>query len=320
MQQINTTISGQEVLIVLPDDYSAARTYYLIEFCHGMGADEQSLLFRPDILNAMLPMGYLFCASHAHGDNWGNDAALADYAALESYMRANYSISHLAMWGGSMGGPSALVHAATSPISAVKGACLIYPVCNLGAMYNDLDWADDSINIAYNIPGGGSYATQTAGHDPMLRATSEYAGKRFRFTHSPDDTFVPKATNSDAFAAKVTSVAAEMTVLPISGEHGAEDGLVVADVVAFYERCCRVLDSITLSTSVTAQAPSLVRQAVLEISSIAVNVGLYAPAVAEGRFIAPALSVAVEAQTPAMQSARVPVAHHARQMAFRRNA
>ena len=38
MQQINTTINGQEALIVLPDDYSAARTYYLIEWCHGMGA------------------------------------------------------------------------------------------------------------------------------------------------------------------------------------------------------------------------------------------------------------------------------------------
>ena len=65
-------------LSVLPDDYSAARTYYLIEWCHGMGADEQSMLggINTTIVNTMLPMGYLFCASNAHGDNWGNDAAL----------------------------------------------------------------------------------------------------------------------------------------------------------------------------------------------------------------------------------------------------
>ena len=135
-------------------------------------------------------------------------------------MRTNYSISHMAFWGGSMGGPSALTHTALGTITGVKGAFLIYPVCNLGAIYNDLSWADPSINAAYNIPGGGDYATQTAGNDPMLRATSEYTGKRFRFTHSPDDTFVPKASNSDAFAAKVASVAAEITVLPISGRMG----------------------------------------------------------------------------------------------------
>lgn len=259
MITINITIGGQAGQIVLPDDFSAANTYHLIVWHHGMGDSSAAVPVTGiygDVVNALLPLGYIFCASIAHGDVWGNDDALADYAALITYVQSNYSIDHTAFWGGSMGGPSALVTLAQNDI---KGAFLIYPVCNLGSIYNDLSWADSSINSAYNIPGGGSYEVQTAGHDPILRPVSEYAGKRFRFTASPDDTFVPKATNSDAFATYVSGVAAEVFVIPISGEHGVQDGIEVNDCVAFFERALHTftLDMPVINNPITLHTPAI---------------------------------------------------------------
>jgi hypothetical protein len=320
MQQINTVVGGQEALIVLPDDFSAARTYYLIVWSHGMGDDEQGMLGYSDVINAMLPLGYLFAGTSAHGDNWGNDAALADYANLIAYMRANYNITFVGFWGGSMGGLTGLLSIARGEIAGVKGAFLGLPVCNLGSMYNDLDWADPSINAAYNIPGGGSYATQTAGHDPILRPVNEYAGKRFRFTASPEDTLVLKSTNADAFSAYISSVALEYEVLTIHGEHGVEHGMTPAEVVPFFERCCRVLDSITLSTGITLHAPLILRESAFEVPRLTISTALYAPSVTEGQFITPALSVAVEAHIPRMQTIATPIARHGRQMAVRRTA
>ncbi|MEW1813284.1 LamG-like jellyroll fold domain-containing protein [Pseudarthrobacter phenanthrenivorans] len=80
------------------------------------------------------------------------------------------------------------------------------------------------------------YPTKTAGHDPLLRAGSDYTGVRWRFYASPNDTSVNKAANTDAMAS-LLAAAPEKTVVAHTGTHLAGTGIRPADLVAFVDRC-----------------------------------------------------------------------------------
>ena len=50
--------------------------------------------------------------------------------------------------------------------------------------------------------------------------------------------------------------------------------MVLEDVVAFFERCCRVVDTLTLSTSVTAHAPAIVRESAFDVPALSISTSL----------------------------------------------
>lgn len=230
-------LPSQPFLLLLPDEYDGSAVPLIIY--HG-GTGETMSAPRTDTLKQtlityLLSNGYAIVASNAHGNNWGNDASLADFVELHTWAKSQITPSVTLLLSQSMGGMSGLLTAAARPF-AIAGWAGIYPVCNLADCYTNPTF-ETQINTAYNIPGGGTYAEQTAGHDPVLLSASAFAGLRMRFYASASDTIVSKTNNSDAMATLVDATATENDVVVCSGDHGDTSHFQPADLIAFFNRC-----------------------------------------------------------------------------------
>jgi hypothetical protein len=138
----------------------------------------------------------------------------------------------------SMGGSSGFKIVADNLIPNIKGLYCIYPVSNLANMYGNASYTT-AIQTAYGIPGTGTYATQTAGHDPVLFTSAQL--QRFtmpvRFTHSYADTVVPRAQHTDIFQPLIAPYAPESGIITSTGDHGDPSNFIPSDVVSFFSRC-----------------------------------------------------------------------------------
>lgn len=234
----STMGSGQNAIILMPDDYDPVAGAPLILYHHGSGATELALMeslitTKEACVKALLDAGYIIAASNAYGNNWGNDNGIAAYNELYAYMAATYNITRVCAWSQSMGGLSGLngVLDGTIPYKGWLGS---YPVCNLWWMYTK-GW-NLVIDAAYGI-NGTPYAVATAGHDPVLHAANTYNGLRMRFYASAGDVSVSKADNSDQMATLVTGHATECDVVVCTGTHGDPSHFQAADYLAFFDRC-----------------------------------------------------------------------------------
>jgi hypothetical protein len=77
----------------------------------------------------------------------------------------------------------------------------------------------------------------TEGHDPILRAPSDWTGKRLRFYGGEGDTVVQWPLNAKAFAARVAGTATEADIVTLAGDHNDNIDTTVADLLAFIRRC-----------------------------------------------------------------------------------
>lgn len=233
------TLPSQPFLLLFPGDYATAKPSPLVIYHGGVGetaSASRTDALKQSLIQAILDAGYIVAASNAHGDNWGNDDALADYLELYRFTRLCLDISRTVLLSQSMGGCSGLLTAADRPF-AIKGWAGIYPVCDLRSIY-DLGGLTASIKTAYSIAADGSnYDAQTAGHDPILQPATDYSGLRMRFYASDGDTIVPKADNSDNMAALVGATATEYEVVACSGNHGDASHFQAEDLIAFFDRC-----------------------------------------------------------------------------------
>jgi hypothetical protein len=75
------------------------------------------------------------------------------------------------------------------------------------------------------------------GFDPILRPTSEFAGKRFRFIASTADTAVRKASHADAMLAQITATAAKSAIVTHTNGHLNPYAVKSADFASFVGRC-----------------------------------------------------------------------------------
>jgi hypothetical protein len=215
---VDTTAGGQAVKILIPDGYTDKAVVYH----HGVGETAASLTSDPlkaGVVNRLLSDGYLVASSSAAGDNWGNQAGLDAYEALQAYLVTNYAPAQTAIFSQSMGGCTGLLTAAAGGFVAWFG---IYPVCSLSNMFggNGGTYAS-SIRTAFGIAGDGSdYSTKTSGFDPLLLSASLYNRLPMRFWSSSGDTVVTKAGNSDLMALHVAGSKAESTNVACTGNHG----------------------------------------------------------------------------------------------------
>lgn len=242
--EVRTTVSGDDVLILVPT--TTPKTQAII-FCHGFSNDPMNTDSHEFILSTywlrfaerFTTDGYYVASSFMDGDSWGNDAALAAVDALVSYMDTTYGVEAVVMLGDSMGGVPAQLVTLQGTVPGVRGFLGFDPVCDLFDIYDAPPFLEvaDAIDTAYDIPGGGSYATQTDGHDPILYATSAFAGKRFRYYASTTDATVTKADHSDAIAAVMSGFALEGAVVSRAADHGDFTAIDIDDVMAFIDRC-----------------------------------------------------------------------------------
>lgn len=117
------------------------------------------------------------------------------------------------------------------------GAYIIDGCTNLAHTYITNPFGSTAaIDTAHDIPGGGTYAVQTAGRDPNLLPDDTFAGKRLRFVYSPDDTITLAADNALLIGAEKTGTT-ETSYLKVTGEHGLLSHYVAEDLVSFVGRC-----------------------------------------------------------------------------------
>lgn len=243
--EVNDTIGADDVLILTPTGAPNGRG---IIFHQGLGGNEQQILafMEYGVLFSLATAGYTLAASElVDGAQWGNTASVSAAEALAAELRDSYGVTALALVGGSAGGHSGLMQYLTGSALPIRGFAGTSVSVSLADIYADDPLGgtivSDSIDAAFNIPGGGSYATQTAGRDPLLRTATDWIGKRLRFYASNTDTIVDRAKHADALSTVATGYATEAGVVTITGAH-AEAAPDVADLEDFLERAFTVLN------------------------------------------------------------------------------
>lgn len=209
----------------------------LVIYHHGSNENAQSIKTdaKNGIIAALKSNGYLIAASDAHGNNWGNQAAIDDYVKLYGFVESSCVSNKVLFLCQSMGGLSGLLSLVDGRIPNVKGWYGIYPCTNLTNNYAQ-PGLTSGINSAYSISGGNPYATATAGHDPNLISASSFPNIRYRASASYSDTLVPRAGNWDLMAT-ILSGKLEASTLDATGDHGHVSHFSAADVVDFFSRC-----------------------------------------------------------------------------------
>jgi pimeloyl-ACP methyl ester carboxylesterase len=216
----------------------------LVILNHAAGFDERMFFDTASyrsILTALVERGYIVAISRltdntATGENnWGNQAAIDANVELYDYVVANYNVdtTKVAMIGLSMGGLATALAFVDGNIP-VKGAACIDCVFDLAHVY--ANGFSTGINTAYNIPGGGNYATQTAGHDPRLLGAHASFNKRFRFYRNTGDVTVNPTENTGDFAAQIASVATEEDIVSSAGTHLQNIEGMITDLLTFLDR------------------------------------------------------------------------------------
>ncbi|HEX8129871.1 MAG TPA: hypothetical protein VF527_12275 [Pyrinomonadaceae bacterium] len=233
-------------LVVRKDGYQTTRPLIILN--HGAGLTERQFqdlpAYRP-LLDALLDEGYIVAASRltdnpaTGANNWGNQAAINANVEMFGYVRDHYRVNpeQVIMIGSSMGGLATMLAFADGRIP-LRGAALYSAVLNLRHQYDTNPFMARAIRTAYGIADNGSdYNAKTAGHDPILRPPSTYAGYRFRLYSAPDDLLVSHEDNTEAMSALIGGLATEAGVIQLSGGHDANVQITIADLLAFLRRC-----------------------------------------------------------------------------------
>lgn len=236
---------GQNIQLLIPGNIGVGKAYPIVIYHHGQSETQTAIsvdALKQGVVRNLLGNGYIVCGSNQHGgvngDNWGNSQALSDILALYNYAAAHYSLAWRTIhFSQSAGGPSGLLCSVPGLVSIpyVKGWMGVYPAANLSYLYAH-GW-NAEIDGAYNIPGGGTYAAQTAGHDAALLAASKFDGLRMRFYASAADATITKVDNTDAMRTLVTGHAAELALVTCTGGHGDPSHFMPVDAAAFCARC-----------------------------------------------------------------------------------
>lgn len=238
--EYQTTIDGQNAVVIVPPGLSGLTPMPLVIYCHGAGDDALSATHGPsheDIYTALAAEGILVGAVTSTGV--GNDENLAGIYGFYEWICENWTVSSVAFMAQSMGGvvSQLALTGLGGTYPDLKGFLGIYPVSNLAVFYENPTY-ETAINAAYDIPGGGNYATQTAGHDPVLIDADEYPNIRYRYYGSEADGTVPADDHAELMVDKLADTdTVELEFVETIGVHGDPSNFRAAEMVAFFLRC-----------------------------------------------------------------------------------
>jgi hypothetical protein len=266
--RVNGTAGGQNIMVLVPNSvsanpYNAANPTKVVMYIHGHSESETALVLvdqKGTVAQELLDAGYILCASNAHGNSFGNQDALDDYAALDVYMRANYNVLGYGIWGQSMGGLPSLMLIPDGQISDIAGWLGTFPICSLAASYNGTGGVNfqADIDAAFGITGEtpNTYAEKTDGYDPNALSAVSFGTVPMRSYASYGDTTVHRAQNADAFQTKVLSSRTEAAVVACTGNHGDVSHFQGADYIQFFDRAFAEMAG---STGIAAAAANFFR-------------------------------------------------------------
>lgn len=219
-----TTIGTNKATLIVP----ASPNGQLVIWFHGHGGNAEDIVSGGQIVglrDALLDAGYALAASDGAGPAWGNRASVAAYAALDAWASEQTEVTERVLFGQSMGGLASLQMVDDLHARAWIG---LYPVCNL-------DTVAPRFHTAAPAWGLDSWES---GKVPSMSPVdlSGTTGVDMMFFHSPRDTVVPKAPNTDACAATAEEAGANVEVVRIFGEHSNQSAYQPAKVLEFLSR------------------------------------------------------------------------------------
>ena len=234
-----TSLSSPEQggsLAEIPNTYVDGVPSRWVLYLHGYNQDAKTILEGDygRVEAALLDAGYIVIGVTNTVQNcYGNAQCLHDIAGLVKLYQSRLSLQPKPfVLADSMGGFTALnaISAGVLQPQAVAGWCI----------NTDLAWdytsggAAAPIAMDYNISRTVSYATATAGYDPMLQGGAAYATMPFELWGSYADTVVSRSENTDRFANLVNAAGGNVVVHTSSGEHLDSSNFDPAAIVAFF--------------------------------------------------------------------------------------
>lgn len=212
-------VAGQQALV----ERSPTPSNRVVLYVHGAGETAADSLYRRNtvlLTRRLLKDGYSVATSDAHGDNWGTERSVRDYANLVRWLRSR-GLTRVYVLAQSMGGMDAM-----QLIDRVRPVAWagIFPVCNLAAEARDSRLVP-SIQTAH--PWG------LPSHLSPVRP-SRVRGLRMMFWASYADTTVPRASNTDVCASYARSRGADVRVITTRGEHGDPSNYQPGRLAAFF--------------------------------------------------------------------------------------
>lgn len=275
------TLTNGDSMNILTPVAGVSNPTDIVHILHGYTGTYTSFNTSPQAFSMVARLcqaGYLVYVPDGAQNSWGNAAGLTGHLQGYQYMTANYAVRNVYGIGQSMGGQVSLLSVANGNIP-FKGLYLQVPVCNLLDIYTyGTAGIISSINTAYNIPGGGSYAVQTAGHDPLLISASSYINhcKNFRFIYDPGNDLTVNQFNSSVPMSSllIGHGAYEVSAVSYGGGHspaGAGNGSGIAaklggsvmqpaDILAFFTRASTAQGVVSVvstgTTTITVDGPT----------------------------------------------------------------
>jgi hypothetical protein len=223
-------IDGQRGLLLLPPGLDDDAGAPLVIYHHGRGEDWDTIeagLLAPQFSCALGASGYMVASSHAHGDNWGSEPAIADYVALYATIAARRRVRGVMFISVSMGGLTGLVTLGRGLIPDVRAWAGIYPVTNLGHVYFDDDRYSRQIERAYD----GHPAPE---QDPMTIDPAAFRGVPMLIWASPEDTRVSTADNTERFLERLGHPSTARWIVT-KGEHGDPSNFDPEAMIHFFD-------------------------------------------------------------------------------------
>lgn len=202
----------------LPAGFDSRRPTPAVICFHGAGGDADATAgLEADVTSA----GYIFATSDGFAaDSVGVQAAVDEYARVYRYLLDRFPISAVALLTESMGGVVAANTVAHRGIPLP--ACWVgyFPLLNLIWAWDGNTDARNAIIARYGVnPDGSDLVAKVDGYSPVQSDPKGFAGVPALFFHSPGDTVVTKADNTDEWAESVAGFS-PVTVVTTSGEHG----------------------------------------------------------------------------------------------------
>lgn len=227
---VNST--SQPCTLTFANSYNDATPLILVICFEGVG-DYENLNIRAaysDVLNH----GVLWARCRFHGDSYGSPKAMQD--AIELYRKACEiaPIGGVIVVGNSMGGCAALNALTTESIPNILGVYLTDPVCDLRQRYDN--GRASEINAAYECDAT-TYATKTAGYDPMLQHWSKFKGAPISIVATSNDTLVPKSLHTDKLLLKLVNHNKISVLDTQAPNHNSPEEFIVTRLIDFINQC-----------------------------------------------------------------------------------
>ena len=243
-----TGAAGNNFTISVPAGYDSRRAYPVAICFHGNGSDETFWLFDGNynvMTRALLAAGFIVVGA-SYGANkftWGAAVSQAAYQAAYRYVRDNYNIGAVALFGQSMGGIESLNTAAAGLIPGVVAMAFMVPTFSLANNFANPTFRD-LIRSTYGIAADGSdYASKTLGFDPAAMPPNAFYGVPMSIVVATDDTAIVPGANGVALNASQAGYAKRLTYQATAGGHNTSVAPFAAGLAAFLGRLCRWLIS-----------------------------------------------------------------------------